>query len=176
MNSERTRPLGGPSPRDGALRLVLLAGLWWLLTGGEAASWVVGAPVVLAATFVSGALTPAVTWRWSWTGALRFAGFFLRQSVVGGVDVAWRALHPRLPLRPGFVALALRLPPGASRVCLANVVSLLPGTLAARLEDDRLVVHTVDASAPVEADVRTVEARVAAMFNVALPPAKGGPA
>lgn len=164
-----TRRLG-----DGALRLGLLAALWWLLAGADARSWIVGVPVVLVAAWVSRRLTPAVAWRWGWAGAFRFAGFFLWHSIRGGADVAWRALHPRLPLRPGFVRVELRVPPGAVRVCLANVVSLLPGTLAAQLEDEALLVHTVDAGTPVEAAVRAVEARVAAMFNVPLRRAKGG--
>lgn len=62
-------------------------------------------------------------------------------------------------------------------MCLANVVSLLPGTLAAQLDDETMmVVHAVDAGTPVEAAVRAVEARVAAMFNVPLALSKGGAA
>ncbi|MBE7504493.1 MAG: Na+/H+ antiporter subunit E, partial [Verrucomicrobiales bacterium] len=101
MNLEPSGCPGGRWRRDGALRLALLAALWWVLAGADTRSWIVGVPVVLAATWVSRGLTPAVAWRWSWTGAFRFAGFFLWHSLLGGADVAWRALHPRRPLRPG---------------------------------------------------------------------------
>jgi multicomponent Na+:H+ antiporter subunit E len=158
------------APQDAALRAALLAGWWWLLTRGEVASWLVGAPVVIAATWVSGVLVPAVRWRWHPWSLLRFAGFFLGQSAIGGVDVAWRALHPRLPLQPGFVACAVRLPPGAARVCLTNVISLMPGTLAVRFEGATLIVHTVMIHAPVAENVRKVEARIADLFGVTLPP------
>ncbi|MGA9819917.1 MAG: hypothetical protein WBQ54_23770, partial [Pseudolabrys sp.] len=39
---------------------------------------------------------------------------FLYQSIVAGVDVALRALNPRLPLQPGFVIYPMRLPPSAA--------------------------------------------------------------
>jgi multicomponent Na+:H+ antiporter subunit E len=164
----------GRSWRDGALRLALLAALWWGLAGEDARSWLVGVPMVLAATFVSGVLTPAVAWRWSWIGTVRFAGFFLRHSLIGGVDVAWRALHPRLPIQPGFVTIRLRLATAAARVCLANVISLLPGTLAANLAGEILVVHTVDARAPVTRNIQEVEVLIAAMFCQKLAPENEG--
>ncbi len=88
--------------------------------------------------------------------------------------MAWRALHPRLPLAPGFRAHRLRLPPGTARVWLVNVVSLMPGTLAAGLKGDTLTVHVVDTTAPVERNLRRVEERVAAMFRFSLGPEKGG--
>jgi len=152
-------------------RGTLLAGGWWVLTEGEARAWIVGVPVVLAATWASGKLVPAIRWRWRPLGLLRFAGFFLRHSVTGGIDVAWRALHPRRPLRPGFVVCPIRLPPGAARVWLASVISLLPGTLAVQLEEGHLLVHTVNTAAPVAVNVSRVEDRVADLFGVALAPA-----
>jgi multicomponent Na+:H+ antiporter subunit E len=155
---------------DVVARAALLAGWWWILTRGDGRSWLVGAPVVLAATLLSGALSPRIAWRWSGAGALRFAGFFLLHSFLGGVDVARRAFHPRLPLRPGFVTLHLRLPPGAGRVWLAMVVSLLPGTVSAELEGDRLVVHAVDTRAPVARSLRAAEMRLADMLRLDLRP------
>lgn len=159
-----------PAAGDVCLRAALLAAGWWVFNPADAASWLVGAPVVVAATAASLGLTPRVRWRGRVAGAARFAGFFLRQSLAGGADVAWRALHPGRRLRPGFVALRLRLPPGAPRVCLANVISLLPGSLAAGLEGDRLTVHAVDTAMPVTADTRRAEARVADLFGLQLPP------
>jgi multicomponent Na+:H+ antiporter subunit E len=161
------------TPRDAALRFLLLAAMWALFTRGDLWSWLLGAPAVVVATLVSGALSPSVAWRWSWMGALRFAGYFLKQSVIGGIDVAWRAMHPRLPLRPGFVTLRMRLPSTIARVWLANTISLLPGTLAANMENETLIVHTVDTDAPVIEGVREAEVRVADMLRLALAPETG---
>jgi multicomponent Na+:H+ antiporter subunit E len=149
-------------------------GLWWgVLTGWVAGSWLVGVPVVVVATAVSWVLMPRLSWRWGWRGALRFGWGFLWGSLRGGIDVARRALHPRMPLRPGLVRLVLKLPEGGARVFLALVVSLLPGTLSVRLEGDELVVHGLDVGMGVEGEVRKVERLVARMLLVELGLASG---
>ena len=57
-----------------------------------------------------------------------FAGYFLRESLRGGWDVARRALSPALPMSPALVRFLLRLPPGSARWLFCNTISLLPGT------------------------------------------------
>ncbi len=128
--------------RSGCLRAVLFALMWWILTDGAIASWWVGAPVVLFATLVSVVLLPPITW--SLPGVVRFVPFFLWRSLYGGVDVARRAMHPRLPISPGLFCYQWRLPPGLPRVFMANTVSLLPGTLSVELGADGLQVHVLD--------------------------------
>jgi multicomponent Na+:H+ antiporter subunit E len=154
--------------RDVLLRVILLAGWWMVLSRGDIASWLVGVPIVTVATWVSVRLVPAVRWRWSLRGALQFGAFFARQSLLGGIDVAGRALHPGLPIRPGFASAPMRLPHGAARICLINVISLLPGTLAVDMEGDTLTLHTIDDRLPVVESVATLERYVAAMFALEL--------
>lgn len=149
------------------LALLVLAAifslLWWALTEGEPA-WGVGAPVILLATVAAWRLRLPGRVRLSLAGTLRFLPYFVWQSLRGGVDVARRALDPRLPLDPALLVYRLRLPPGPARVFLADVVSLLPGTLSAELAGDRLRLHVLDrASAP--AAVRELEGRVGALFG-----------
>ncbi len=104
--------------RRGILRAVWFAMLWWVVTIGEPTSWMVGVPAVIAATLMSLMFLPEHPWRWRVQGAARFLGYFLWQSVMGGIDVAWRAFHPRLPLAPGLYRYKLRLPIGtAQTVC-----------------------------------------------------------
>ncbi|MEA2079698.1 MAG: Na+/H+ antiporter subunit E [Pseudomonadota bacterium] len=125
-----------------AFRAVLFALLWWTVTEGAMNSWLAGAPVVVFAVLASGALLPRVSW--SLPGIVRFVPFFLWRSLYGGVDVARRALHPRLPISPGLFDHRWRLPPGLPRVFMANTVSLLPGTLSAELDEGHLRVHVLD--------------------------------
>jgi hypothetical protein len=44
-------------------------------------------------------------------------------------------------------------------------MSLLPGTLSADLTDDRLRMHVLDASLPIEHELRAAEASIAALFG-----------
>lgn len=147
-------------------RGALFSLLWLLLEGGTPAGWVIGAPAVAAATLMSLRLWPgpAVS---PW-GLVRFSPWFLRESIAGAVDVASRAFRPAMPLHPGIATFRLRLPSDASRIALANVVSMLPGTLSADLESDRLTIHALDTQQDLSAMVRDLEPRIAGIFNVDL--------
>jgi len=119
-------------------------------------------PAPLSATFRSG------RWRSSrhpgpWhprpAALARLALRFLRQSVIAGVDVAWRALDPRLPVRPGFVVYPVRLAPGPARNAFSALASLVPGTVpAGAAEGGALLVHGLDVGQPVAAQLATEEA------------------
>jgi multicomponent Na+:H+ antiporter subunit E len=90
------------------------------------------------------------------------------RSLLGGVDVARRALHPDLPIAPGLIEYPLRLPPGLPQVFMANTVSLLPGTLSAALDRSVLTVHVLDRRTGFLADLKTVEQSVARLFGASL--------
>jgi multicomponent Na+:H+ antiporter subunit E len=149
-------------------RIALFAVLWWVLSGGATGSWLIGAPLVLAAAGLSLVLWVARPIRW--LGLLRFLPYFARQSLAGAFDVARRAFRPSLPLSPGLVRHRLRLPPGAARVAIANVISMLPGTLSADLAGDEVVIHALDVDQDLHAMVRDLEPRIAAIFGVEIPP------
>jgi multicomponent Na+:H+ antiporter subunit E len=148
-------------------RGVFLALLWWVLSGGEPHSWLIGAPAVVLGVALGWSLTGASQWDLRLSGLLRFAGYFIRQSFLGGLDVAFRALHPKLPLKPELVQYRLSLPEEAHRVLLANTASLLPGSLSAQLEGSMLTLHVLDVS--VLDDLPALERRVAQLFAVTLP-------
>ncbi len=162
------------TPRDsvvihlwtGWLRAVLFALMWWILTDGAMDSWLVGAPVVLFATLVSVVLLPPFSW--SLTGIVRFIPFFLWHSLRGGVDVARRALHPRLPISPGLFDHKWRLPPGLPRVFMANTVSLLPGILSTELDEEHLRVHVLDDTSDFAEELTVLEKQVARVFGLGL--------
>ncbi|MFG1418607.1 Na+/H+ antiporter subunit E [Xanthobacter sp. V0B-10] len=79
----------------------------------------------------------------------RFLLHFLRRSVAAGLDMAWRVLHPALPLAPGVVAVECGLPRGLARQAFAAVTSLQPGALPAGEEEDALLLHVLDLDGPV---------------------------
>lgn len=147
-------------------RGVLFAVIWWILTDGAILSWWIGVPAVLLAVIASAGLLPSVPFVWH--ELLRFAPFFLLRSLLGGADVAWRALHPRMPISPALIEYPLRLPAGLPRVFMANTVSLLPGTLSAALDLSVLKVHVLDRRKDVLSELEAVEQGVARMFGVSL--------
>lgn len=147
---------------------VVIAGLvWWVLTDG-ALGWdalVIGVPAVVAAAAVSTALLPPIGW--SWIGALRFFGFFLFESWRGGLDVARRALDPRMPLAPGVIRHETRAAPDFARVAIVNTSSLLPGSLSVDVRERDLLIHALDAaSGDARRTLVSSERRIAAMLRL----------
>jgi multicomponent Na+:H+ antiporter subunit E len=143
-----------------AKRFAIFAGLWVVLTGGAAGGLVFGLAASAAAVWVSVRLAPPVERPLRLLRLLTLApGFFLR-AFRGGLDVAWRAFHPRLPLRPGWITYQSTLPSGAPRAVLGGEVSLTPGTLAAGEQDGRLLVHCLDINLPVARQIGKEEERL----------------
>ncbi|MFW2373703.1 MAG: Na+/H+ antiporter subunit E [Gammaproteobacteria bacterium] len=145
--------------------------IWWALTDGATNSWWIGVPAVLLALMSSAMLLPPIDF--VWYQFLRFVPFFLMYSLRGGIDVAWRAFHPRMPIYPDLVEYPIRLPPGLPRVFLANTVNLLPGTLSAALEQNIMKIHVLDSRQNFLAELESVEQSVARIFGIPLNTPRG---
>lgn len=164
MSVSSRKPVGQAAPAGTArltARAVAFAILWAVLTDGE--GWGIGLPVVIIATAASRRVSPAV--HLSFTGLLLFLPYFFWNSLRGGFDVAVRAVHPRLPIKPALTRYALRLDSPAARVVMANTVTLLPGTLSAELEGDTLRVHVLYEPDGITTRLETLERRVANLFG-----------
>lgn len=158
-----------------ANRLLLCALVWWVLTDG-AWSWdalLIGIPAVLAAAGISTAMLPPLSW--SWIGALKFARFFGRESVLGGIDVARRAFDPRMPLDPGVVRCDVSLESDFARVAVANTSSLLPGSLVLDIEGPTFHVHALDVGRDAARSVELTERCAAELLRVPLAPKRSVP-
>ncbi|HYE35915.1 Na+/H+ antiporter subunit E [Methylocaldum sp.] len=151
--------------KSGLKRTLFLALCWWALTE-DLLAWAFGGPVILLALASSFLLGPPG--HRTLHSLPRFLGFFLWHSLRGGIDVARRALHPQMPLAPALVAFPLRLDDEAACVLLVNTINLLPGTVVAEFEEQRLLVHVLDRRLPILESLRTVEERVADLFSHSL--------
>ena len=140
-------------------------GLWFVLAGADPADLPAGALAAVAATWASLRLLPPGGSRFSLPALARLALRFPYQAVVAGADVAWRALDPRLPLRPGFIAYPVRFPPGPARNAFATLTSLLPGTVPAGDDDGQLVYHCLDVDQPVVSQLAAEEAALVRVFR-----------
>ena len=135
-------------------RTLLFSLLWWLLTNGNLQSWWVGVPAVGLTVVASISLLPPASI--VWLELFKTIPFFVWLSLQGGIDVAWRAFHPQMPIAPAIINYPLRLSSGLAQVVLANMVSLLPGTLS---------VHVLDSGGDVMVELKALEDRVARMFG-----------
>ena len=140
--------------------------IWCMLTSGGPPDLAVGAIATLAAVSASLHLLPpgkSHVWPSALVGLVLH---FLWQSAVAGVDVARRALDPRLTLHPGFVVYPVGLPPGPARNMFTSLMSLLPGTVpTGSAENGRLLIHCLDVQQPVTGQLAAEEALFARVIG-----------
>lgn len=144
-----------------AKRFALFALVWLILSRGDPSGLILGAVTAAGAAWMSIALLPPGTRRVDLLAVVRLAPGFVVRSMRGGIDVAWRALHPAMPIHEGWIVYRTRLPAGPSRVSFGSEMSLLPGSLVAGGRGDRVYVHCLDRSQNVVADLEAEEARIA---------------
>ena len=152
--------------RSSIVRAAGFIGFWLVLCGFDPLDLLVGALAAGIATWASLHLLPPGQWSLRPIALFGLALRFLHQSIVAGLDVAWRALDPRLPLRPGFVVYRPRLPPGPMRNAFSTMTSLLPGTLPSGPDESGgLVIHCLDVAQPVAEQLAEQEARFMRAFG-----------
>ena len=140
--------------------------LWTMFTGGSPTDLLAGAVAASMATWASLCLLPPTAGQVRPAPILRLALRFLRQSVVAGVDVAWRALDPRLPLNPCLIIYPVGLPHGPARNMFTSLMSLLPGTVPiGAAGNGKLLIHCLDAGQPVAAQLTAEEALFATVVR-----------
>jgi multicomponent Na+:H+ antiporter subunit E len=149
--------------------------LWWLMfwpydfrTGTlNVQAVVAGAVVSLAASLLFVEVftrTPAKLfhpWRWFW--ALMYIPYFFWAMLKANLDVLYRVLHPRLPIRPGIVKVRTTLKTESGRTALANSITLTPGTMSVDITDDGyLYIHWIWVR---DADLEKATMRIVAPFE-----------
>jgi multicomponent Na+:H+ antiporter subunit E len=151
--------------RSAIARAVLFGVAWWALTDGQ--GWLFGAAVVAAAVAMSLWLMPPSGRRLRAAGAMRFAWFFARESLLGGVDVALRALaaRPEARTRGTFLRHRTSLAAGVPRSLFVGTIGLLPGTVAVEADDADVRVHVLDRELVRPELVAALERRVANVFS-----------
>ncbi len=69
---------------------------------------------------------------------------FFYYVIKANFDVVYRALHPKMPIKPGIVKIKTNLKTESGITALANSITLTPGTLTVDLTDDGyLYIHWI---------------------------------
>ncbi len=82
-----------------------------------------------------------------------FVAIFIKALVQSNIQVAITVLSPTMRIRPGFIALPLRVKTDFEITSLANTITLTPGTIAVHVTNDRktMVIHALDIGADPDA-------------------------
>ena len=122
--------------------------MWLLLTKFSYSELIVG---VLVAIAVAGTFGEFHGIRFDGKFLVRLVKFFfvylpvfVWEMIKANFDVAARVLNPKLPLNPGFVKVSTELEGEASKLFLANSITLTPGTLTLDVRGKNLYIHWID--------------------------------
>lgn len=76
---------------------------------------------------------------------LVYVPVFFYYIIKANLDVVYRALHPKMPIKPGIVKIKTILKTESGITALANSITLTPGTLTVDLTDDGyLYIHWIN--------------------------------
>jgi multicomponent Na+:H+ antiporter subunit E len=68
---------------------------------------------------------------------------FVWECIKANIDVAYRVLHPAMPIRPGIVKVKTTLKSDMAKMLLANSITMTPGTISVDLIGDYLYIHWI---------------------------------
>lgn len=156
------------------LRMLVFGLIWLALSDASPDYLSYGVVSTAAATALSLAIMPPATprirrWLARVWGTIRLAAWFLQQSVIGGVDVARRALKPQVDIAPEVVDVDVELPEGSGREVCYLLMNLLPGSMVQRVrdsEDQKIAeIHTLSLTLNPEQQWQRLQLRVQQAFQ-----------
>lgn len=74
---------------------------------------------------------------------IMFIFVLFKEIVKANFDVAYRVLHPKMPIKPGIVIIKTELKQDIAKMLLANSITLTPGTFTLDLKGDELLIHWI---------------------------------
>lgn len=94
---------------------------------------------------------------------LLYIPVFFYYVMIANLDVVYRALHPKMPIKPGIVKIKTKLKTESGITALANSITLTPGTLTVDLTDDGyMYIHWINVKSD---DVEQASKHIAHKFE-----------
>ncbi|MBN1295030.1 MAG: Na+/H+ antiporter subunit E [Candidatus Latescibacteria bacterium] len=66
------------------------------------------------------------------------------EIVRANIDVAYRVIHPKMPIKPGIIVISTKLKQDIAKMILANSITLTPGTFTLDIIEDKFLVHWIN--------------------------------
>ena len=131
------------------LDFLLLFGIWLLLT------WSLNIQQVALGLVVSAVVASVSTRLFSikhtrlfnpirFLWFLLYIPYFFWYLILANFDVAYRVLHPELPIKPGIVRFKTHLKTPLAKTVLANSITLTPGTMTVDIIDQDMYIHWIN--------------------------------
>jgi multicomponent Na+:H+ antiporter subunit E len=156
---------------------ISLFSLWyfvWLLLAWppRPISALIGIPVAVFVTamtvdfFREKAASSRKASRYLWFGY--YVLLFSWECLKANIDVAYRVLHPDLPIRPGTIRVKTSLKTDTGLTFLANSITLTPGTTTVDIDKENGIIYIHWIYVPDGYDVNSMRLRVVEKFETVL--------
>jgi len=153
----------------GKITLFLILEFFWIIWNNslDFKIWLYGLIVVIPVVFIFGKgtyifegvrLTPK-----GLIYSLQYVGVFVIALIKSNIDVIFRVLDPKLPIRPGIVRVRTKLKSPLARLILANSITLTPGTFVVDIQEDIIYVHWIEVCC--EDDPQAITENIAGPFE-----------
>lgn len=134
--------------KKGALFFISLLIVWILLAGLEQQEIITGAVISLLLTLIFFSKASIFS-EFNLNFKSIFYSFiyifiFLWELLKSNFDVAFRVVHPTIPINPGIVKVKTKLRSKLGRTILANSITLTPGTLTVETNGEDYYIHWID--------------------------------
>lgn len=153
-----------------AVLLVSYSLFWLLLTEAQFSSWVLGIVFIPFAIWLTVNLDRAYLHKslhkFRWRSVPGFMLFLFWHSLKGGLLTFQMAIKPNLMNSTGLFTYKTRLEDGFGRVLLAEVLSLVPGTICVDLSEGLLTIHTLDLKSDPIPEVIQCEKQIAILLGL----------
>jgi len=73
-----------------------------------------------------------------------YLGVLFKEIIAANFDVAYRIIHPKMPIKPGIVVIKTALKQDIAKMILANSITLTPGTFTLDIIEDTLLIHWIN--------------------------------
>jgi len=159
------------SPLKIVLTVVILMAAWVMLTlrtdlDGMVQELIAGGLIAIAVGIFLSGILPEAGGASPIVRMLKFPIYLLilfKEMIKANFDVAYRVLHPKMPIRPGIVEVTPDIESDMGKLILAHSITLTPGTLSMDYIDEKLYIHWInvkddpaEAMKPLDKTVREV--------------------
>ena len=160
------------SPLKIVLTVIILMAAWVMLTlrtdlDGMVQELIAGGLIALALGFLLSGMLPEAGKEAPLMRIIKFPIFLLvlfKEMVLANLDVAYRVLHPGMPIKPGIVEVEPGIESDMGKLVLANSITLTPGTLSMDYIDDRLYIHWINVKEDPKESMKPLDKTVKEVF------------
>jgi len=150
-----------PSVSQYIVTFAVLIFFWYILSG-YLEPFYIGAGIICCAIVTL--ISTDLLFLSNETSVLRSVGTFIRfigylprlilAIIIANFDVAYRVLHPRMPIDPGIITVDTPFKNDILRTAFANALTLTPGTVTVEVVGGRYTVHALVREAAEESLLR----------------------